>query len=659
MGPFLHHAALGIAVAALAGASLRLGARAVPSGLGRVVAAAPLAVAAAVLESLVLGLVGWGTSTVALLLAALATWAAARHWLPAPARGPGRELAAWWRGLPANGQWAVAAALGLVGVLGGLDAALPGAGGRRLGLSPAGGAGLAAGRPSGFAASGDPVPPGGELPAHQRGGDGVAARPLARLGGADLLRDRARGAAGRGLVGRPARAAGAPGAEPAGRARRGLPPAGGRAAQRPLHRPARGGVAGVRGCAVRADAAPSRGVRGRPRGRRAGDRHEDDRGARRAARARRDAGVRAPAPGDPGARRRPGGGGRGRRRVVRAQPDRARLGAVAVHLGAVGRPDPRVHAAVRRAVHRPAAGDRRSGAGGLSPGARRAARALPGRGGAGPGAPPARRRARRGRGPGAGAGVVALAVHRPAEQSHPGRVGRVDHPLPAARPRGRGARGGRGRTAAGRAAPDGHRAARRGAGDQRRPAGRHRVPLRARRGDAGRRSPGGCARPGGLARCAVGVAAPGGRPAPAPRAPDRPVAALAAVAVVALTYASSGYVGRHADRDLRNQRELIDWFEDRPGFDEGTRPVHAFPLQIGVLAGDRLTHPLALLQDRGCARLRRRAARAWIVTIPVPATGTPVVDVANRRVAEVDRCLAPRYGPLTILGGYRVYGPRG
>ena len=102
-----HHAALALAVAALGGAGLRAASLAAPDGLARALAAVVLAAAAGVFEALALGLVALGGSSVALTLAALATWGAARVLLPAPGVAAGAELAGWWRGL---GAWQAAGA---------------------------------------------------------------------------------------------------------------------------------------------------------------------------------------------------------------------------------------------------------------------------------------------------------------------------------------------------------------------------------------------------------------------------------------------------------------------------------------------------------------------------------------------------------------------
>jgi hypothetical protein len=92
----VHHALLGLAIVALSGAAMRAVGSISPPGLERVVAAAPLAAAAAVAEAMLLGLVGLGASPVALSLATVGTWVAA-----ALRFAPAAERIAWpaWGGL--------------------------------------------------------------------------------------------------------------------------------------------------------------------------------------------------------------------------------------------------------------------------------------------------------------------------------------------------------------------------------------------------------------------------------------------------------------------------------------------------------------------------------------------------------------------------------
>jgi hypothetical protein len=108
----LDHLALVTSVAALGAAGSRGASRLAPGGLERFVAACVLAAAAAALEAMVLGLAGAGTSPVALTLAAIATWAAARAFVPAPASSMRDELTAWWSEIERGPRWFLGAAAG-------------------------------------------------------------------------------------------------------------------------------------------------------------------------------------------------------------------------------------------------------------------------------------------------------------------------------------------------------------------------------------------------------------------------------------------------------------------------------------------------------------------------------------------------------------------
>src|SRR3954468_18273199 len=97
MAPVLHHALLGASVAALGAAGVRGASPLAPTGLARVLVAATFATAAAVAEAILLGLGALGGSPVALALAAVGTWLAARALLPRPLTAPAAELGAWRR----------------------------------------------------------------------------------------------------------------------------------------------------------------------------------------------------------------------------------------------------------------------------------------------------------------------------------------------------------------------------------------------------------------------------------------------------------------------------------------------------------------------------------------------------------------------------------
>ncbi len=113
MSPVAHHVVLGLAIAALGGAGLRLASLAAPRGPERAVAAVVIAASIAALEALALGLVRLGTNTAALAGAAALTWVLARTLLPAPASPPGSELAAAWRAASPGRRVALGAVAGV------------------------------------------------------------------------------------------------------------------------------------------------------------------------------------------------------------------------------------------------------------------------------------------------------------------------------------------------------------------------------------------------------------------------------------------------------------------------------------------------------------------------------------------------------------------
>src|SRR5436190_9416729 len=96
MSAVAHHVIWALAVLALAQASLRVASTAAPVGLERVIAAAVIGVAAAVVEALALGVVGLGGSTAALAAAAAVTWLLAHTLVSRPEISPVGELEQWW-----------------------------------------------------------------------------------------------------------------------------------------------------------------------------------------------------------------------------------------------------------------------------------------------------------------------------------------------------------------------------------------------------------------------------------------------------------------------------------------------------------------------------------------------------------------------------------
>lgn len=91
----VNHALFGVSIAALAGAGIRGASAFVDRGLERILAAAVLACAAAVLETMFLALFSLGASQLALSGSACVTWILARTMLPQQEVSVGKELRGW------------------------------------------------------------------------------------------------------------------------------------------------------------------------------------------------------------------------------------------------------------------------------------------------------------------------------------------------------------------------------------------------------------------------------------------------------------------------------------------------------------------------------------------------------------------------------------
>jgi len=133
-------------------------------------------------------------------------------------------------------------------------------------------------------------------------------------------------------------------------------------------------------------------------------------------------------------------------------------------------------------------------------------------------------------------------------------------------------------------------------------------------------------------------------------------AALVVAGALALVPTTSGYMDRYAltPSTLTSEHlaKVVAWFAALPGYAEDDRPVAATPIQIGVLAGDRLRHPVELMPDNaGCEDVRRRVREGWVVVFD-----SPFAEL-NRHSARTVACLAGGPPPVFAAGPYRVYGP--
>jgi hypothetical protein len=125
----------------------------------------------------------------------------------------------------------------------------------------------------------------------------------------------------------------------------------------------------------------------------------------------------------------------------------------------------------------------------------------------------------------------------------------------------------------------------------------------------------------------------------------RPGAWLAAPLLVALVVAGGHhFAARHANNPNLPSSPMIAWFAAQPAWQDGEDPIASAPQVFAPLAGDRLQHRLSLLPlHPDCARLRARGG--WVIVgysalTPVRAArcfsgDTPVYENARFRVYDL------------------------
>ena len=114
--------------------------------------------------------------------------------------------------------------------------------------------------------------------------------------------------------------------------------------------------------------------------------------------------------------------------------------------------------------------------------------------------------------------------------------------------------------------------------------------------------------------------------------------------------AANGYVKRHGSTKTRESR-VSAWIARQPAWRDADAPVASTWSLIGPLAGDRLQHPLVLLDARSACR---HAAGDWLV-----------LDVHEEQAARAHNCGVPGYSdgdfvaytPSQVEGGPKVAAP--
>jgi hypothetical protein len=119
-------------------------------------------------------------------------------------------------------------------------------------------------------------------------------------------------------------------------------------------------------------------------------------------------------------------------------------------------------------------------------------------------------------------------------------------------------------------------------------------------------------------------------------------------AAVALGLAAPGWLGRVGNVANQSTAGLERWFDARPGFADGHEPVAMAPVVDGPLAGDRVTHDVRLIpSDEPCAAVLERMRKGWLV---VRFGGFDYLLPAH----TAPGCLAG-VRPLATVGEWRIY----
>lgn len=131
----------------------------------------------------------------------------------------------------------------------------------------------------------------------------------------------------------------------------------------------------------------------------------------------------------------------------------------------------------------------------------------------------------------------------------------------------------------------------------------------------------------------------------------RTFAAAATIAVlVTLLVPVDGFMTAHAGTGLFDAG-LVRWLHSRPAYRHGDAPIYVGPVTVAVLTGARLAHPLITLPgDVACATLEREASRGWVAVEIDPSALTYA-----RRWIECLREERPVYFDSTFV----VYAPEG
>jgi hypothetical protein len=133
-------------------------------------------------------------------------------------------------------------------------------------------------------------------------------------------------------------------------------------------------------------------------------------------------------------------------------------------------------------------------------------------------------------------------------------------------------------------------------------------------------------------------------------------AAAVVVGAALLAIPASRFLPRYLDVSQRHQfgdAVILRYLATQPGWVHGDAPVAAGSEAYSTLAGPHFSHPLSYIADNEpCASIQAAAHRGWVVLEPITGMTYPGLDYV-----QAPACMARETPVATLPGGIKIYAP--
>lgn len=128
------------------------------------------------------------------------------------------------------------------------------------------------------------------------------------------------------------------------------------------------------------------------------------------------------------------------------------------------------------------------------------------------------------------------------------------------------------------------------------------------------------------------------------------VAAAVAGMIAFSAWSADGWLERGGETSATANAPVQQFFAGLPGWTDSREPVAFWPVMVGPVAGDRLRHPVELIEGgETCAAVRERARRGWVVIRDLPPTVRDLLAPTN-----APDCFAD-LPPVARVGDWMIY----